>query len=457
MKKVAIYLRVSTSAQDYERQRHEIEAYCKSNQYDIVKVFEEKISGAKDERPQFNALCDLTKVDIDSVVVWEISRLGRKLTTVIKAVEDFKEKGINVISLKEHFELFERDGKVSPSSMIMMSLFSTMAVIERENIMERSRSGKLDKLNNGFLEYTDKAPYGYRLVNGKLEVFEEEAAIVRKIYADYINGFSQTHLAKINGMHQSKICRILSNPVYFGEPYSNLLNKTLQSPQIVTADTYTTAREICEQRTIKREKTSNHKYSLKCKIYCEHCNHVLSRMGEESWGCHCRKTSIQSKFVDEASRMVLNEYNKGRKEVSNWAEYKQTMIDIDDKIATTNDLIITTENQFEDAKAKLELLKDIFTPDKLKKEVAEVKRLEKEVEGHREHLRYLRSKRNKTISLYILEDDYVDIDDITVKVMVHIIDRATKELIYYMIDGSSYIVNIRTRMNKYTIKKGVVN
>ena len=88
MKRIAIYLRVSTSTQDYERQRQEIETYCKANNYQIVNTFEEKISGAKDERPQFNALCSLSKNDIDAVVVWEISRLGRKLTTVIKAVED---------------------------------------------------------------------------------------------------------------------------------------------------------------------------------------------------------------------------------------------------------------------------------------------------------------------------------------------------------------------------------
>lgn len=453
MKKVAIYLRVSTNAQDYERQRHEIEAYCKSNQYDIVNVFEEKISGAKDDRPQFNALCDLTSDDINAVIVWEISRLGRKLTTVIKAVEDFKDKGINVISLKEHFELFEKDGRVSPSSMIMMSLFSTMAVIERENIMERSRSGKLDKLNNGQLEYTDKAPYGYRLVNGKLEVFEDEAEVVRNIYTNYINGFSQTQIAKVNGVHQSKVARILSNGVYCGQPYSNLLNKTLTAPQIVSVDTYTTARDICEQRTIKRAKTSHLKYKLKCKMYCDYCGHVLSRMGEESWGCHCRKTSIQSKFVDKATEMVVKAFNETRQDTETFAEYQEKMANLNNSIDTLMELVNSTQMQLIDATAKLELLKDIFTADKLKKEVSEVKRLEKDLESRQKELRVVKTKRVKTIAAYMIDSDYKDIDDITEKVLVHVVDRATKAMEFIMIDGTRYIVTIRTRKNEYTIKK----
>lgn len=457
MKKVAIYLRVSTSAQDYERQRHEIEAYCKSNQFNIVKVFEEKISGAKDDRPQFNALCDMTSDEIDAVIVWEISRLGRKLTTVIKAVEDFKEKGINVISLKEHFELFERDGKVSPSSMIMMSLFSTMAVIERENIIERSISGKLDKMNSGKMEYTNTPPFGYDMVDKKLVINEEEAEIVKKIYADYINGFSQTQLAKINKMHQSRVCRILSNPVYCGQPYSNLLNKTLTAPLIVSVETYTTAREICEQRTVKKAKTSNSKYKLKCKIYCDLCNHVLSRMTESIWGCHCKKTTIQAKFIDKASEMVIKAFNEARQQDATFIEYKNKIKEIDNKIATAKDIVEATSNQYEDAKAKLELLKDIFTPDKLKKEVAEVKRLERELESNQKYVRSLKSKRVKMNISFILEEDYNDIDDITEKVVVHIIDRSSKELTFHMIDGSRFIVTIRTRKNEYTIKRGVVN
>ena len=453
MKRASIYLRVSTQNQDYERQRNEIIAYCNANQYEIVKVFEEKISGAKDDRPQFNELCSLEKKDVDCIIVWEISRLGRKLTTVIKAVEDFKDKGINVISLKEHFELFERDGKVSPSSMIMMSLFSTMAVIERENIMERSKSGKINKMKDGTLIYTDTAPYGYRIVDKKLVICQEEAEIVRSIYNEYINGFSQTQIAKAHNMHQSAVHRILSNPVYCGRPFSKLLKKTLQSPQIVSVDTYTIAREKCAQRTLKRAKMGTVKYPLRCKMYCEVCNHVLSKVGE-SFSCHCRKTSIQTKFVFNSNEMILDAVKKERESSADVVSMNEKMKSLEERNVMVKKVLSATNAQLTDARAKVEVLKDIFSLDKLKKEVAEVKRLESDMDGYYKDLVHIRMDKKKLEMAMDMNVEMLFIDDIVEKVVIHTIDRTSKSLDYHLVDGTQYTITIRTRKNEYEIKKG---
>lgn len=449
MKRIAIYLRVSTNAQDYERQRHEIEAYCKANRYSIKHTFEEKVSGAKDERPQFQSLCALTKDDIDAVVVWEISRLGRKLTTVIKAVEDFKEKGINVISLKEHFELFDSEGRVSPSSMIMMSLFSTMAVIERENIMERSRSGKLDKLNSGQLEYTDKAPYGYRIVNHKLEVFDDEAKEVRLIFNEYLNGFSQTDIAKAHNIHQSKVGRILINPVYMGKPYSKVLERTLTAPSIITEEQFYAAREICEQKTIKRSKKGTLKYSLKGKIICSDCGKVLSVKGE-SWGCHCYHSNIQRKFVDMANELILQRYIADRQDKETLDILKKRIANLNLKIRTLEGLKFDTLQKYEDAKAKVQVLMEIFTAEQLKKEVAEVKRLDKFLKDKTTELTLTIKKRDELMNSQKSNND--TIDDIVEKVIITVNDRATKTLTYFMKDERTYEVYIRPRKNIVEIK-----
>lgn len=450
MKRIAIYLRVSTNAQDYERQRHEIEAYCVANRYVIKYTFEEKVSGAKDERPQFQLLCALTKDDIDAVVVWEISRLGRKLTTVIKAVEDFKEKGINVISLKEHFELFDNEGRVSPSSMIMMSLFSTMAVIERENIMERSRSGKLDKLSNGQLEYTDKAPFGYRLNNHKLEVFEDEAKVVRTIFKEYLNGYSQTDIAKVHNIHQSKVARILLNPVYMGKPYSKVLERTLTAPSIVSEEQFNTARQLCQQKTNKRAKKGTLKYSLKGKIICSDCGKVLSLKGE-SWGCHCYKSNIQRKFVDMANDLILERYKEDKQDVETLVMYKKKMKTVIGNISTLELLCKNTQRQLDDATAKVEVLKEIFTADQLKKEIAEVKRLSKIYDEKRTELSLMLQKKRQ------LKDNFDNsnndtIDDVVEKVVITVKDRASKTLTYYMKDERTYDVYIRPRKNIIEIR-----
>ena len=91
MKKAAIYLRTSTVDQDYERQRASLTNACLMRGLTLVHTFEEKLSGLSDERPQFQKLCQLTKEDVDYIGVWELSRLGRKTSTTIKAIEDFTE------------------------------------------------------------------------------------------------------------------------------------------------------------------------------------------------------------------------------------------------------------------------------------------------------------------------------------------------------------------------------
>lgn len=453
MKKVAAYLRVSSLSQDYERQRHEIEDYCKRHGYEMVKVFEEKISGAKDDRPQFNELCEMTKDEIDCVIVWEISRLGRKLTTVVKAVEDFKDKGINVISLKEHFELFEADGRVSPSSMIMMSLFSTMAVIERENIIERTKSGKIDKMKGGELDYTDNPPFGYRKENKRLVIHDEEAAFIIKVYDEYLSGMPMSAVAKINNVHVSKIGRILQNPVYCGKPYSNLLNKPLSAPQIVSVETYTAAREICEHRANKRVKRGSLKYILKCKVVCEECGGVLTKKSLH-YGCHCGKSNVQTKMLEHSANMVLEEWKKNRVATDAEKEMNKKRIELDKQHINIRKMIGRITRELEDARAKVGLLSEIFTIDKLKKEVAEVKRLEGQLEGYNKELVHVKIEKHKLEIALNTDITYANIDDITDKVTFHKIDNHRKSLIFNLVDGSTYTITMQPRKYFYEIKKG---
>lgn len=70
------------------------------------------------------------------------------------------------------------------SGKLLISVLSAVSEIERENIIEQTMNGRKEKArqggwNGGF------APYGYRLVNGKLEINEEEAGTVKKIFELY--------------------------------------------------------------------------------------------------------------------------------------------------------------------------------------------------------------------------------------------------------------------------------
>lgn len=450
--KVAIYLRVSTEIQDYERQRHEIENYCSIHKHIIVHVFEEKVSGAVDTRIEFMKLKELTKKDVDAIIVWEFSRLGRKISTVINTVEEFASKGINIITLKENFVALDDNGKMTTNATIMMALYSTMAVIERDNIRERSKSGKIDRLQNGMIEYTDKAPYGYRLVNKKLVIFEEEASVVRAIYDEYNKGLSQTELASIHEMHQSHIARILSNPVYCGKPFSKMINKEFKAPQIVSVEDYTKAREKCAQRMIKRARKRYVNCSLRCKIYCEHCNHVLSKKGE-SWGCHCAKSSIQEKFINKANEMVIEEFSKSEMQVEKTDNLKKKVEMYNERMRSCRKLMYVNNKKLEIIRHKVEVLKGVFSVDELKTEINELNQLEKKKNDLDKELVHIKLERMKVESALKQGMSLTFIDDIVERVNLHIIDRSSKSLEYYMIDGTRYIVTVRTRKNEYTIKK----
>ena len=78
LKTAACYIRVSTDKQEYDRQLNELKMYAKKEKIKIAYIFEEKESGFNSARPEYNKLMNLTKDQIDIVLIWELSRLSRK-------------------------------------------------------------------------------------------------------------------------------------------------------------------------------------------------------------------------------------------------------------------------------------------------------------------------------------------------------------------------------------------
>src|SRR3979409_1435151 len=97
MKRVAIYIRVSTSKQDTENQRRELEAVAVRSGWKVVKVYEDAgISGAKgrDQRPGLDAMMKAVNAkEFDMVASWSVDRLGRSLTDLLTILPDLHEKG----------------------------------------------------------------------------------------------------------------------------------------------------------------------------------------------------------------------------------------------------------------------------------------------------------------------------------------------------------------------------
>lgn len=144
MKKVVIYSRVSTDIQNNQRQIKDLTEYSNTMGYDLIKVFEETISGAKknEERKELISMIDFVVANkIDKVLVWELSRLGRNVVEVLKTIELFNDKGISLYIKNHHLETLKDDKTINPMTMFMVQILSSVSQMERTQIRERIKSG----------------------------------------------------------------------------------------------------------------------------------------------------------------------------------------------------------------------------------------------------------------------------------------------------------------------------
>lgn len=122
------YARVSRDTQNLDRQ---IDALKK---YGVDKIYNEKMTGTKKDRPELNKLLD-RMTEGDTVVIESLSRLGRSTKDLIELTELFKNKGVNLVSLKESIDTTTSTGK------LLFTLMSAIAQFERDVIADRTREG----------------------------------------------------------------------------------------------------------------------------------------------------------------------------------------------------------------------------------------------------------------------------------------------------------------------------
>lgn len=154
MKRSVIYARVSSvgARQSTERQVSDLQSYASHEGYEVSKVFEEHISGAKrnQDRP---VLCECLeyciKNRIEILLISELSRLGRKVDEVLENVKLCKDNHLNIYFQKENLTIFNPDGSENPFLTIMIAVLGTCAQLERETIYYRLNSGRSKYIAEG--------------------------------------------------------------------------------------------------------------------------------------------------------------------------------------------------------------------------------------------------------------------------------------------------------------------
>ena len=150
------YIRVSSAEQNEARQ---IEAL---KPYKIEKVFQEKVSGKSTDRKELQAMLDFAR-EGDTIYVHDFSRLARSTKDLLDIVEDLKNRGIFLVSLKENID------SSTPTGKLMLTMIGAINEFERTNLLERQREGieiakkkgiykgrKRIEMPNNFGEYYEK-------------------------------------------------------------------------------------------------------------------------------------------------------------------------------------------------------------------------------------------------------------------------------------------------------------
>lgn len=198
--RVAGYVRVSTGGQQRNgyslgEQKQALEAYVKMTGAELVGIYQDTISGAKNNRPGLNQLKkDAKNGKFDKVVFKSISRFGRNTKDILGLFEYFEEEcKVGLVSLQEQFDTS------TPTGCFMRTVFSAMYQLERDMIRERILAGKAEKgVKEGKRAYIGGEPrYGWMAVDGKLVVNREEQTIRKRIKRLYRGGKRLTEIVKI--------------------------------------------------------------------------------------------------------------------------------------------------------------------------------------------------------------------------------------------------------------------
>ncbi len=139
MKRVAIYLRVSTNGQTTENQRRELEMVATQRGWKVVATYEDAgISGAKgrDKRPGFDRMLkDATAGKFDMLAAWSVDRLGRSLQDLIGFLSELHSTGRDLYLHQQAIDT------TTPSGKAMFQMLGVFAEFERGMIRERVNAG----------------------------------------------------------------------------------------------------------------------------------------------------------------------------------------------------------------------------------------------------------------------------------------------------------------------------
>ncbi|ABZ82752.1 resolvase, n-terminal:recombinase, putative [Heliomicrobium modesticaldum Ice1] len=318
--RIAAYARVSSDSDDqlnsFAAQVSHYTTLIRENEnWELVDIYaDEGVTGLRmDKREDFQRLLrDCRKGKIDRILTKSISRFSRNTRECLETIRELKSLGVTIYFEKEHIDT----GEIS--NEMLLTFFSGNAQQESMSISGNMRWSYQHRMKNGKF-ITCKAPLGYRLQSGTLQIHEQEAEIVRYVFNSYLNGKSKDEIAAeltAQGVptrdgkdrwHYSTIDYLLKNERYAGDallqkryttavlPFQKKRNKgekdkyyvKYSHPAIISRDIFERAQELNQSRNIPTM-SKRSMYPLSKRIRCGECGSLFKRKtcnGKTYWVC----------------------------------------------------------------------------------------------------------------------------------------------------------------------------
>ena len=206
MESIVILARVSTERQEYQRQINELEEYCQKMNWQVEKVFANKISGAvrNEERTEICELVEYVKNNqIRRVVCLEISRMGRNTLEALKVIQILNDNKVSLYVKNYNLETLDSEGRVNPVASLICTILLEVAAMERLTIKERMESGRrqyIEKCRRKGIKMG--RPSTYRKSDEEFrKQYQREISLIRK-------GLSLANISAITGTSINTIRKI---------------------------------------------------------------------------------------------------------------------------------------------------------------------------------------------------------------------------------------------------------
>lgn len=312
MRRAALYIRVSTQEQAQEgysvgEQKERLIAYCKAQDWIIADIYVDGgYTGSNLNRPGMQHLIKETD-KFDLVLVYKLDRLSRSQRDTLYLIEEvFLPNNVDFISMQESFDTS------SPFGKAMIGLLAVFAQLEREQIKERTKMGRMARAKAGFFHGGGHIPLGYDYEDGKLVINPYEAQQVQKIYEWYLAGISLKSISDRlqNAGYTNKygsciswtvVRYILGNETYLGHiHFGDVLVENAHEP-IISEEQFSAVQAIREKRKEKYSMSFKSKYLLTGMIFCGCCGgrYYMRNTGKyRYYSCYSRTKQIKEMIKD---------------------------------------------------------------------------------------------------------------------------------------------------------------